>query len=261
MLVLLRDYLDDGKVCLLTLNRPEVMNAFNTELGAALLETVNDVSEEAKVRVIVITGTGDRAFSAGGDLKERKNMSEDQWQRQHRIFEEAHRVVRNCIKPVICAVNGVAMGGGCELALSGDFVYASMNARFGFPEVTRGIIPGVGGPQLVEKYLSKGIALEMLMTGSSVDAERAYSLGMINKLTPPSELMEAAIDAARLIAKNSPLAVRMVKKSFLLGSSMSMEDAIQFSLECYNRTVSHPDRTEGVLAFNEQRDARFQDLY
>ncbi|MCF8567340.1 enoyl-CoA hydratase/isomerase family protein [Alicyclobacillus tolerans] len=261
MAVLLQERLDDGRICVLTLNRPEVMNAVNTELGMAMDHAVSEVLEDPKVRVIVFTGAGDRAFSTGGDLKERNGMTEEAWHRQHRMFEEAHRKIRASIKPVICAVNGYALGGGCELALSGDFICASTTAKFGLPEVTRGIIPGVGGTQTLGRFLPRGRAIEMLLTGKPISAEEAYKYGMVNRLTEPDRLLEETLTIARAIAANSPLAVRMAKKAFRLGYDMSLEEAVDFSLECYNRTIVHPDRDEGVKAFNEKRPPRFMDIY
>jgi enoyl-CoA hydratase len=259
--ILLKEKLDDGSIALLALNRPEVMNAFNTSLGVNMNEALDGIYEDERVRVVVITGTGERAFSTGGDLKERNGMTPEQWARQHRLFEEVHRKIRQCPKPVIAAVNGYALGGGCELALSGDFVYAATTARFGLPEVTRGIIPGVGGTQTIGRFLPRGRAMELLLTGRHIDAAEAYAYGMVNRLCEPLALLEETLTTARLIAKNSPLAVRMAKKAYRLGTGMPLEEGVELSLECYNRTVTHPDRDEGVRAYNEKRPPRFLDIY
>ncbi|WAH37140.1 enoyl-CoA hydratase/isomerase family protein [Alicyclobacillus dauci] len=259
--ILLEEKLDDGKISVLTLNRPEVMNAFNTALGGELNSAMDAIYDDSLIRVVVITGAGDRAFCTGGDLKERNGMTPEQWARQHRLFEEVHRKIRQCPKPVISAVNGYALGGGCELALSGDFVYAVKTARFGLPEVTRGIIPGVGGTQTLGRFLPRGRALELMLTGCHLDAEEAYAHGLVNRLCEPTTLLEEAITTARLISKNSPLAVRMAKKAFRLGIDMPLEEGVELALECYNRTVTHPDREEGVRAFNEKRQPNFVDIY
>ncbi len=257
--ILLQERTDEG-IVLLTLNRPEVMNAFNTELGMEINLVLDQLVEDKGVRVLVITGAG-RAFSAGGDLKERNGMTPEQWTRQHRLFEEVHRKLRVCPKPVITAVNGYALGGGFEMAMSGDFCYASTAARFGFPEVTRGIIPGVGGTQTVGRYAPRGIALELLMTGRHISASEAKTYGFINRVTEPGELLPAVMETASEIAHNSPLAVRMAKKAYRIGIDMPLEEGVEMSLECYNRTIVHPDREEGVRAFNERRAPKFLDIY
>lgn len=259
MEILLQEHVDEG-VVLLTLNRPEVMNAFNTELGILMNRVLDELVDDKGVRVLVITGSG-RSFSAGGDLKERNGMTPEQWARQHRLFEEVHRKLRVCPKPIIAAVNGYALGGGFEMAISGDFCYASHKARFGFPEVTRGIIPGVGGTQTVGRFAPRGVALELLMTGRHITANEARQYGFVNRVTEPEELLPTVVETASLIAQNSPLAVRMAKKAYRLGADMPLEEGVDMSLECYSRTVTHPDREEGVRAFNEHRKPKFLDIY
>lgn len=257
--ILLQERAPEG-VVLLTLNRPEVLNAFNTALGERMNQVLDALTEDKSVRAIVITGKG-RAFSAGGDLKERDGMTPEQWARQHRLFEEVHRKIRVCPKPVISAVNGFALGGGFEMALSGDFCYASDQAKFGFPEVTRGIIPGVGGTQTAGRFGSRGQALELLMTGRHISAQEAMAYGFVNRVTDPDELLPTVMETAKAIAANSPLAIRMAKKAFRLGIDMPLEEGVEMALECYNRTIVHTDREEGVRAFNERRAPRFVDIY
>ncbi|WP_134702963.1 enoyl-CoA hydratase/isomerase family protein [Ammoniphilus sp. YIM 78166] len=257
---LLEERLDQGRIVLLTLNRPEVMNSINTELGYELRDTLDRLNEDPTARVIVFTGSGERSFCTGGDLKERNGMTDEQWLKQHRLFQEVFRKIRQSSRPVITAVNGYALGGGCELAFSGDIIYASNSAKFGLPEVTRGIIPGVGGTQTIGRFLPRGVALEMLLTGKSMTAEEAYKYGMVNKLVEPGHLIEETINTARVIAQNSPLAVRMAKKAFRRGIDLPLEEGVEYALECYNRTVSHSDRLEGVRAYNEKRLPNFQDI-
>lgn len=259
-MILLEERLENGRIALLTLNRPEVMNAFNTELGVTLTKALDNIKTDKSVRVIIITGTGEKAFSAGGDLKERNGMTDEQWLVQHLMFQELYRKVRESSRPVIMAVNGYALGGGCELAQSGDIIYATPNAKFGLPEVTRGIIPGVGGTQTIGRFLPRAKALELLLTGDKISAEEAYQYGMVNKIVQHDQLLDTALETARKISDNSPLAVRMAKKAFRIGMDMPLEEGVQFALECYNRTVSHPDRLEGVEAFNEKRKPNFIDI-
>ena len=256
---ILVDRLANPAVALVTLNRPEAMNALNTELSLALERTLAEISDDPSLRVVVITGAGDRAFCAGADLKERAGLTPDAWTRQHRLFERAFAAIRTLRKPVFAAVNGVAAGGGCEIAMSCDFIIASENARFGQPEVRRGIMPGGGGTQNLPRMIPRGLALQLLMTGELIDARRAASAGLVNSVHPPAELLAEAGRIATLIAANSPAAIEQVKRSVQLGISEEREHAIEIELECYRRMVDHPDRYEGVAAFNERREPRFQD--
>lgn len=254
------DYRQDGHVAVVTLNRPQVMNAINTEMGHALDRVFLELADQPRVRVVVLTGAGDRAFCAGGDLKERGPMTPDDWVRQHRVFESAHRRVRQLPKPIFAAVNGVAAGGGLELALSTDFIIASDRARFGQPEVKRGIMPGGGGTQLLPRFLPRGFALELLMTGRLISAEEALRWGLVNSLHPQEKLMPDAEELAAHIAANSPGAVQQAKRSAKMGLEQPIEQAIAIELECYQRMVDHPDRYEGVAAFNEGREPSFADV-
>ena len=250
-----------GAIALLTLNRPHVLNAMNTAMGVRLGELVDEIAEEAAIRVVVLTGAGDRAFCAGGDLKERQGMTPEQWTRQHRIFERAHHKLRTLRKPVFAAVNGVAVGGGCEMAMSTDFLIAAEHARFGQPEVTRGIMPGAGGTQLLPRYLPRGLAFQLLMTGDLISAADAHRWGLVNRVCPPGELMAVAMELAERIAANSPAAVQQAKRSARMGLELPLEAGIETEIECYQRMVDHPDRHEGVDAFNERRRPRFLDAY
>ena len=250
-----------GRVAVVTLNRPEVMNAMNTALGLALDRAIDELSEDAACRVVVLTGAGDRAFCAGGDLKERQGMTPHQWTHQHRIFERAHWKIRNFRKPIFAAVNGIAVGGGIEMAMSTDFLICSDNARFGQPEVTRGIQPGAGGTQFLPRYIPRGRALQMLMTGELIDAAEAYRLGLVNSVHPMGGLREAALELAERIADNSPAAVQQAKRAAKLGIEAPIEQGIEIEIETYQRMVDHPDRHEGVNAFNERRKPRFEDAY
>ena len=259
MAVLLEERFEDGKVVLLTMNRPESFNALNTEMAQAMVDAVERLSHDKSVRVIVLTGAGEKAFCSGGDFKERNSMTEEQWHGQHRLFQRLTRALRRCPKPVIAAVNGFALGGGCEIAMSCDFIYASKNAAFGLPEVTRGIIPGIGGTQLIGRFLPRGMALEMLMTGRHMPAEEALQWGMVNRVVELSELIPTVTEIAKRIVANSPNAVRMAKRAFVLGIDTPVEEGIEIALECYQQTINHPDRIEGTRAFVEKRPPQYLD--
>jgi enoyl-CoA hydratase len=246
-------------VVVVTLNRPEAANALSTALALRLTDALRDVAERPAVRVVILTGAGDRAFCAGADLKERLGMTPEAWTRQHRVFERLHHTVRTLRKPIFAAVNGAAVGGGCELAMSTDFLIASETARFGQPEVKLGIMPGAGGTQFLPRYLPRGLALQMLMTGELISAQEAHRWGLVNRVCAPGTLMPAAWEIAETIAGNSPAAVQQAKRAAKLGLEQPMEQAIEIELECYQRMVAHPDRGEGVAAYNERRRPKFQD--
>lgn len=188
-------------------------------------------------------------------------MTPEQWTQQHRIFERVFYTVRQMRKPILAAVNGIAAGGGCELAMSTDFIIASENARFGQPEVKLGIMPGGGGTQLLPRFLPRGLAFQMLLTGELISAQEAHRWGLVNRVCPQGELMKAALEVADAVAANSPAAVQQAKRSAKIGLGQPIEQAIEIELECYQRMVNHPDRYEGVVAFNEGRTPNFLDAY
>ena len=258
---LLTETISDGRVAQVTLNRPQVMNAMNTDLALRLIDALTDLAGRPAVRVVILTGAGDRAFCAGADLKERLGMTPEQWTQQHRIFERLHQIVRMMRKPIFAAVNGAAVGGGCELAMSTDFLIASETARFGQPEVKRGIMPGAGGTQFLPRFLPRGLAFELLMTGELISAQDAHRWGLVNRVYPPGGLLAAAREIAEAIAANSPAAVQQAKRSAKMGLEQPIEQAIEIELECYQKMVAHPDRFEGVAAYNERRRPNFIDAY
>jgi len=253
------EYLADDHVALITLNRPHADNAITTEMGVRLTDVLETVAVRAKVRVAIITGAGKRAFSVGSDLRQRKNMTKEDWLRQRQDFDRTLYTVRQLRKPVLAAVNGVAYGGGSELAQSTDFIIASENATFGQPEAMLGLAAGGGSPALLPRLLPPGRAMQMLMTGDPIDAQEAYRLGMVNEIHPPGELMDAAKRIAEKIASNSPTAVQAVKRAVRLGEGQPIEQSIAIMMDAHWRSAVHPDRVEGIGAFNEGREPTFQD--
>jgi len=230
----------DGFVVTVELCRPEALNAMNTVMGEEVLRCFDAFQWDKTVRVVVFTGAGEKAFCVGGDLKEREGMTDEAWRAQHFIFEQGAARVLHCPVPVIAAVEGFAMGGGCELAVLSDFVVASESAVFAVPEVTRGIFPGIGGTQLLPRIIGGPAAKEMIFTGRRVDAHEAK-----------------ALEIAATIAENGPIAVRQAKKAINWGSETDLETAMALAIEAYNNTVTTDDRLEGVRAFNEKRKPRF----
>ncbi len=255
----LLDYLSEGRVARITLNRPHADNAISTEMGTVLTEAVEEIAVRTAVRVVVMTGAGDRAFSVGSDLRQRKAMTKEDWLRQRQAFDRTLYTVRQLRKPIFTAVNGIAYGGGCELAQSTDFIIASTTATFGQPEAMLGLAAGGGSPALLPRLLPRGKALQMLMTGDPVPAAEAYRLGMVNELHEPGELEEAALRIADTIAGNSPTAVQAVKRAVHLGEGQPIEEAIAIMMDAHWRSAVHPDRVEGIGAFNDGRDPTFAD--
>jgi enoyl-CoA hydratase/carnithine racemase len=248
----------DGHVVTVTLNRPEQMNAMNTGMGEDLLACFDGFQRDAEARAIVFTGAGDRAFCAGGDLKERNEMTDAQWRAQHVIFEQgAFRVLR-CPIPVIAAVEGFALAGGCELALLSDFIVAGETAVFGLPEATLGIFPGIGGTQLLPRIVGAPLAKELIFTGRRMKADEAKAAGLVNHVVPKGQAKTKALEIAATIARNGPVAVRQAKKAIAYGAETDLDTAMILAIEAYNATVVTEDRLEGVRAFNEKRTPEFK---
>ncbi|MBB5701966.1 enoyl-CoA hydratase/carnithine racemase [Ochrobactrum daejeonense] len=249
----------DDHVLLIRLNRPQAANAMNTRMGEELMDLFERFQIDAEgLRVLVLTGSGEKAFCAGGDLKERNGMTDAQWLRQHAMFERMLRAIIACPIPVIGAINGAAYGGGCEITAALDFAYASETARFALTEVTLGIMPGAGGTQNLPRAVGERRAKEVILTGLPFTAQDAFEWGLINRVLPQAELLDAALATARRIAGNAPISVRQAKQSIHRGLQMSLADGLAFEIECYNRMVSTEDRLEGVRAFNEKRPAAFR---
>jgi enoyl-CoA hydratase len=246
-------------ILVLYLDRPARANAMNTQMGIELREFFQDLYvDQDDLRAIIVTGRGEKAFCAGGDLKDRDGMTDAQWQHQHAIFEQMVKHLRDCPIPVICAVNGAAYGGGCEFALGCDFIYAASTARFALTEVTLGIMPGAAGTINLPHAVGERRAREIIYTGAPFTANEAAEWGLVNKVCEPASLMSEALATASRIAANAPIAVRQAKKSMAIATQVDRGTAYMFELEAYNRMVSTADRLEGVRAFNEKRKPRFE---
>jgi enoyl-CoA hydratase len=250
---------EGGGLTILTLNRPQVANAMNTQMGHDLLAFFDRVNAAPlQHRCIVMTGAGDKAFCAGGDLKERQGMSDDTWQAQHLLFERMIRAFIGCPVPVIGAINGAAYAGGCELALCCDFIYASEIARFALTEVSLGIMPGAGGTQNLPRAVGERRAKEIILTGRPFSARDAYDWGMVNRLCAPDKLMDEVLETARRIADNAPISVRQAKHAIHYGLQMDLASGMMLEIEAYNRMVPTEDRREGINSFNEKRKPVFK---
>jgi len=248
-----------GGLTILTLDRPAVANAMNTQMGRDLLAFFESVNgDPLQHRCIVMTGAGDKAFCAGGDLKERQGMSDETWQAQHLLFERMIRAFIGCPVPVLGAITGAAYAGGCELALCCDFLYASETARFALTEVTLGIMPGAGGTQNLPRAIGERRAKEIILTGRPFSAQDAYDWGMVNRLCAPGKLMDEVLETARRIADNAPISVRQAKHAIHYGLQMDVASGMMLEIEAYNRMVPTEDRREGIASFNEKRKPVFK---
>lgn len=246
-------------ILVVTLNRPEVLNAINTQMGHDQLDLWSRLAAEpGQIRCVVLTGSGERAFCAGGDLKERDGMTQAAWQAQHELFERAFVALVECTVPVIAAMNGHAFGGGLEMALCCDFAYAVPGARFALSEVSLGIMPGGMGTQNLPRAVGERRAKELILTARPFSAAEALEWGVLNRVCEPGKLMEQALATAQAIAANAPLSVRQAKKSIHYGLQMDLLTGYRFEIEAYNRLVDTEDRKEGVRAFNEKRKPAFK---
>jgi len=246
-----------GGVLLVTLDRPEVANAFNTRAALELDALFRRIGSEPQTRCAVLTGSGDKAFCAGADLKERNSLAESEWRAQHEVFERMFLAVRECPLPVIAAVNGASYAGGLELMLMCDFSYASKTARFALTEVSLGIMPGGGGTQTLPRVAGERRAKELILAACPFSAEEALAWGVVNKLCEPGRLLDEALEAAGRIASNAPLSVRQAKRAIRDGLQTDLISGMRLEIEAYNTLIGTEDRKEGIRAFNEKRKPKF----
>ena len=257
--LVLVEYISGGRVAVITLNRPHADNAITTDLAEQLIEVLETIAARPSVRAAILTGAGDRAFSVGGDLYQRKNMTKEEWLRQRQVFDRVLYTLRQLRRPIFAAIHGMAYGGGCEMAISTDFIIASDEAVFGQPEAMVGLSAGGGSPVFLPRVLPPGKAMQMLMTGEPITAQEAYRLGMVNEVHPRAELLSAALSIAEKIADNSPTAVQSVKRAVQNGQGEPVEQAIAIMMDEHWRSVVHTDRVQGILAFTEGREPTYPD--
>ena len=244
-------------ILLVRLNRPQVLNALNTQMGKDQHDLwMRLTAEPGALRCVVLTGAGDRAFCAGADLKERDGMTETVWRAQHEVFERAFMALMELPLPIIAAVNGHAFGGGLEMALCCDFIYAARTARMALSETRLGLMPGGAGTQNLARAVGERRAKELIFTAEPFDAQQGYEWGIVNRVC--DNALQDALEVAEKIARNAPLAVRQAKKSVHYGLQMDLATGYRFEIEAYNQLVGTEDRKEGVRAFNEKRKPRFQ---
>ena len=248
---------NNNQIAIITLNRPEMRHAFNTEVAEKLVALFKQLQHNDQVRVVIITSSTYDAFCSGADLKERKGMTDEAWKQQHQLFEEMFQSLAELKHPTIAAVNGFVLAGGFELALNCDLIIAGKGAKFGLPEVSRGIMPGCGGARLLPKRVPIHIAKEWLYTGRMISAEEALQVGLLNRLVEKEDVLMQAIQIGQHIAKNGPLGVQGVKK-VADASTLPANEARLFEIQVYNEVIQSEDRFEGILAFNDKREPQFR---
>lgn len=248
----------EGAVQIVTINRPKVLNALNTQTIDELERVIREAGQDEGVRAIVITGAGDKSFVAGADINELAVLTPAQGQRHGRRGQAVFDQIEQLGKPVIAAVNGFALGGGCELAMACTLRLASEHARFGQPEINLGIIPGYAGSQRLPRLVGKGRALEILLTGEMVPAARAYEIGLVNKVVAAAELMNEARKLASALAGKAPLAVRYLIEAVNHGIELSLSDGQYLEASLFGLVASSDDMKEGTRAFLEKRQATWR---
>jgi enoyl-CoA hydratase/carnithine racemase len=249
-----RHLIGRGAVVEIVLDRPEALNALNTMMLVRFAQTCAELAPDTGVRAVVLTATGDRAFCVGADLRERQLMTDAQWLAQRTVFRTAFGELLSLPQPVIAAVHGYALGGGCELALNCDLVVADETAQFGLPEATVGLVPGCGGTQLSMRRLGVGRAADLVLTGRLVKAAEAERIGLADRLVPAGTADAAALEMAATVAANSPVAVRAAKRAMRQGWGVGLSAALDIEDAAWRTAALSGDRREGVAAFNEKRD-------
>ena len=238
------------------LNRPDALNALNAQLLGELADALAEMDASAKVRAIVLTGS-EKAFAAGADIKE---MSEKGFTDMFldSFFDAPTEAILRVRKPIIAAVAGYALGGGCELAMMCDFIIAADTAKFGQPEINLGVIPGLGGTQRLTRLVGKSKAMEMCLTGRFMDAEEAERAGLVSRVVPAKDLMRDAIETATKITEKSPVAVRAAKEAVNRSYESTLREGLLFEQRLFNGLFATEDQTEGMAAFIEKRTPQFR---
>jgi enoyl-CoA hydratase len=245
-------------IATVTINRPKVLNALNTKTFRELADAFTALHDDAEVRAVILTGAGEKAFVAGADISEFAGFTPDDARAYGRLGWKTMWLIENIGKPVIGAINGFALGGGLELAMSCTFRYASDNAKMGQPEVNLGLTPGFGGTQRLPRLVGRGRGLELLLTGSPIDAATAERIGLVNKVVPQAELLAECEKTARAIAAKAPIAVRYMIEAVNRGLDMGLEGGMELEAGVFGLAFSTEDYKEGTTAFLEKRKAAFK---
>jgi len=247
-----------GETVTITLNRPAVLNALNRELRLELLAALEAAEKDEGIRVVILTGAGEKAFSAGADINEFANLTPMGIRDHVELARKVTASIAGMGKPVIAAVNGYAFGGGCELCLACDLVVASENARFGLPEINIGIIPGGGGTQRLPRLIGVRKAKELIFTGEPIKAEEALNLGLVNKVVPAEKLRETVLELAGKLASKSPVILKLAKAAVNHSMESTLAAGLGYEKELFSLCFSTEDQKEGVKAFLEKRKPAFK---
>ncbi|MDQ9009634.1 enoyl-CoA hydratase [Acinetobacter gerneri] len=247
--------IQDNAVAIIELQRPEARNALNLELRQALSKTFQELSKNENVRAIVLTG-GEKVFAAGADIKDFTTATTSEMYLRH--TEQYWQSIVDCPKPIIAAVNGYALGGGCELAMHADIIIAGSNAKFGQPEVKLGLMPGAGGTQRLLRAIGKFQTMLMVLTGKMIEAAEAKQMGLVSEVVESEQTIAHALEIAANIAALSPIAVQQIKEVTNLGQDMSLQSALTLERKAFQLLFDTQDQKEGVNAFFEKRPANYQ---
>ncbi|MGS0765701.1 enoyl-CoA hydratase-related protein [Syntrophomonas curvata] len=248
---------EDG-IGILYINRPDAMNALNTKVLEEIMQAAAAVGKDDEIQVLIITGAGERAFVAGADIKEMHGLTAVKGRQFGYTGQEAFRAIEKLEKPVIAAVNGFALGGGCELAMAADIRLASEKAKFGQPEVGLGITPGFGGTQRLARLIGEGRAMELIFTASTITAEEAYRIGLVNHIYPAATLLDEARKMARRIMVNAPLAVKYSKSAINKGLQTDIETGLAVEADLFGICFATEDQKNGMGAFLNKEKASFK---
>jgi len=244
-------------MALLTINRPKALNALNEATLLRLEEAIDECGRRDDVKVVILTGAGEKAFVAGADIAEMREKGVTEGRAFSELGQRAFGKLEKLPKPVIAAVNGYALGGGTELAVSCDIVLASEKARFGQPEVNLGVFPGFGGTQRLPRLVGKARAKEIIFSGEQFDAARALAIGLINRICPPAELLNEAKELARTIMSKGMVAIGLAKQAIEAGSEVDFENGLVIERHCFAQCFDTKDLKEGMTAFLEKREPKF----
>ncbi len=245
-------------IALITINRPRALNALNPETLLEFSELFEELAEKEELVGVIVTGSGEKSFVAGADISVMQEYDVLAGRAFGRLGHRAMNAVASCAKPVIAAVNGFALGGGCELALACDIRICSENAKFGQPEVNLGVIPGFGGTQRLPRLVGTGHALELLLTGDMIDAQEACRIGLVNRVVPLDQLLDECFSIMKKISSKGPIAVKLCKEAVTSGLEMDITRACRYEADLFSVCFSSEDQKEGMKAFLEKRKAAFK---
>jgi enoyl-CoA hydratase len=251
-------YEKKGSIAYVTVNRPKVLNALNTPTWSDLRKAFEDARDDAAIRGVILTGAGDRAFIAGADISELAQASAFEAERSSRFGQEVLDLIENLGKPVIAAVNGFALGGGCETAMACTIRIAVEAAKFGQPEVALGLLPGGGGTQRLPRLVGKGRALQLILSGEMITAQEAYRIGLVNEIAPAAELIQRAEAILTRIAVNAPIAVKFALEAVNKGMETSQGQGLLLEASYFGLCAATEDKKEGTTAFLEKRAPQFR---